>query len=122
MATGLNRREFSIFSMDFFDLSSTTPQSMILCVFALLKSKNIHAAYRELASVESRNHRRYSGAGLSNRRRLISKSAAGSARSAGALLRGRVGVRLEGVAACGPAALSVRATPGAVGLGRWTVY
>ena len=37
--TGLNRREFSIFSMHFFDLSSPTTQIMILCVFALLKSK-----------------------------------------------------------------------------------
>ena len=37
--TGLNRLEFSIFSMHFFDLSSPTTQSMILCVFALLKSK-----------------------------------------------------------------------------------
>ena len=35
--TGLNGREFSIFAGVFFDLSSAKTQSMILCVFALLK-------------------------------------------------------------------------------------
>ena len=71
--TGPRERESARINRNQYDLNP--PPTNVTATVCATQIKKDTGEYRELASVESRNYRRYSGAGLSNRGRLISKSA-----------------------------------------------